>query len=67
MTETQPSPTIRITDESTKSEIAEALGYANHTAKREMPVVGTPTAPTPWDQRHKLIDSLLYDWQRAPA
>ena len=59
--------TLRITDESTAEEIAEALGHMLHAAQREMPVVGTPDHPTPWDQRHRGLDMLLADWQRAKA
>jgi hypothetical protein len=59
-------PIIRVTDETTRAEIAEALTNLGHVARREFPVVGTPRAPTPWDRRHQAINALLDDWERAP-
>jgi hypothetical protein len=51
--------TLRITDDSTRSEVIEALGYLCHRSKREMPVVGTTARPTPWDERHDALNDLL--------
>lgn len=51
--------TIRITDESTREDLEEALTHLAHAAAREMPVVGTDAMPTPWDRRHAAIDELL--------
>lgn len=45
--------------------IAERIAHLCYLAKREMPVVGTPRAPTPWDQLHKRIDAQLDNWQRC--
>lgn len=58
---------IRVTDDTTKAELAEALTNLSHTAQREFPVVGTEDVPTPWDCRHRVINALLCDWERAPA
>jgi len=51
--------TIVVTDETSADELAEALGHLVHAAKREMPVVGNPDHPTPWDAAHGRIDVLL--------
>lgn len=51
--------TIRINDDSTREELAEALTNLAHAAQREMPVVGTDALPTPWDRRYAAIDELL--------
>lgn len=58
---------IRVTDASTKAELAEALRNLCARAQREMPVVGTEALPTPWDKRHRAIDALLDDYEQAPA
>ena len=52
---------VVVTDHPTPDEIRTALGHMCHRAKREMPVVGSAERPTPWDQRHKVIDGLLTD------
>lgn len=57
--------TIRITDDSTRGEIAEALTHLNRRAKREFPRIGTAEHPTPWDRRHTALDNLLDDWRSA--
>lgn len=57
---------LRVTDDTTKADIAEALGHVLHRAKRQTPVVGTAEFPTPWDTAHEMLDSLLDDWLRAP-
>ena len=59
--------TVRITDESTRADIAEAITNMCARARREMPVVGTELLPTPWDKRHRAIDALLDDYERASA
>lgn len=58
---------LRITEESTRPEIAEAITHLGQRARREFPVVGTEDQPTPWDLRHQAIDMLLVDWERARA
>ena len=59
--------TVRITDETTRHEIAEALSNMCARAQREMPVVGTEELPTPWDKRHAALDELLTQWSKARA
>lgn len=54
-----------VTDDTTRAELAEALGHLSHAAQREMPVVGSVTLVTPWDKSHERIDAMLDDWQRA--
>ena len=56
---------IRVTDESTRAELAEALTNMCARAQREMPVVGTEELPTPWDRHHRVLDALLDDWEKA--
>lgn len=58
---------VKITDDTTRAELAEALTNLSHAAQREFPVVGSEDAPTPWDRRHRTINQLLHDWQAAPA
>lgn len=58
---------IRVTEASTREELAEALLNLCARARREMPVVGTELLRTPWDKRHEAIDALLEDWQKAPS
>jgi hypothetical protein len=57
------SDTIRVTDETTRAEIEEALRHLAQYAKRQMhhPDCG------PWLSAHQRIDSLLLDWEKAPA
>lgn len=65
MTTTRPE-TFRITDESTKAEVAEAITHLGRRASREMPAIGDDEHPTPWDLRHQAINMLLLDWEPAP-
>lgn len=58
MTATRPEA-IRINDDSTRAEIAEALTHLAFRAAREIHVVGTPEFPTPWDRRHVALNELL--------
>lgn len=58
---------VRITDDTTRAEIAEAITNMAHRASREFPVVGTPEQPTPWDLRHGAINALIDDYWEAPA
>jgi hypothetical protein len=57
---------IRVTDQSTRAEIADVLAMANYQAKRKPHVLGK-VQPSAWDECHKLIDELLQDWLDAPA
>ena len=59
--------TIRVTDATTRSELAALLADACHAAKREIPKAGTVDYPTKYDRRHQIIDALLSDWEKAPA
>jgi hypothetical protein len=56
-----PTPLIRITDETTRAEIEEAMRHVRHTLDR---------CPSHWAERraglHAKLDSLLTDWERAP-
>ena len=55
---------VVITDESTACEIAEALGYLAHRARRAQHIVNVPShVPSDWDCQHRAIDQLLTDWQ----
>lgn len=54
---------IRITDESTKAEVAEALTHLAQYAARQQ---HHPDC-VQWVTAHERIDSLLGDWQVAPA
>jgi hypothetical protein len=56
---------IRITDDDDQASIGEAIGHLNHLAKREIPVVGTPDYPTPWDTAHRRMDDPLDRWLEA--
>lgn len=57
---------VVVTDDTTRPELAETLGYVNRRAKRCQCIVGSGANPTPWDSAHALIDALLADWQDAP-
>lgn len=62
--------TLRITDDSTPEDIAEALGHMLHAAKREVPIHRKSELRddlTPYDLRHQGLDMLLLDWERAKA
>lgn len=58
---------VRITDDTTRTELADALAYVNHEAKRAPHVLGTAEYPSKWDQRHAMLDALLTDYWDAPA
>ncbi len=58
---------IRISDDSTRLEVIEALVNIGHRASRETPVVGSTEHPTPWDRRHAALDDLLAQLERIPA
>lgn len=51
----------------TRAEITEALANLVHASRREMPVVGTALAPTPWDRRHASIDRLLTELEACES
>ena len=58
---------IVIRDQTPRADIAEAIGWSNGTAKsiRRKGYIGTTSAE--YARIHTLIDSLLTDWQNAPA
>ena len=62
MTNTAPE-TIRITDDSTKAEIAEAITHLGQYASRQQ---HHPDC-TRWVRAHERINALLTDWETAPA
>lgn len=55
--------TIRITDESTRAEIAEAITHLAQYAARQMHHVDCSR----WVRAHERIDHLLDDWEAAKA
>ena len=58
---------IRVTDESTRAEVAEAMTYINDAAKATPREIGPAGEPTLWDRRHELLNAMLTDWQTRPA
>jgi hypothetical protein len=58
---------VKVSDASTRAEIAAALAKALVQARRKPKVVGCEKLPTAWDVAHSLIDCLLDDWQQADA
>jgi hypothetical protein len=56
-----PAPIVRVTDETTKAELEEAIVGHRETLRR---------MPAHWADRrarlHGLIDALLVDWEQAP-
>lgn len=56
---------LRISDESDRAELAEALVHLRRRAGREFPVVGPTDHPTPWDLRHRAINELLDQYASA--
>lgn len=61
------SSLLIVTDDTTRSELAEALTHLNHAARREFPVVGNDAHPTPWDRAHRRMDGPLDDYLAAKA
>lgn len=58
---------IRVTDESTRAEVAEAMVYINDRAKLTPHRVGTTEDPSLWDRRHMLLNAMLSDWETRPT
>lgn len=56
---------LRITDDSTRDELAEALTHCCRTAIRAPHVFGDPDRPSTWDVAHKRLDALLDEWEAA--
>ena len=59
--------TLRVTDESTRAEVADAMTYINELTKLTPGVVGSPAHPSLWDRRHELLNAMLTDWQARSA
>lgn len=57
-----PPRLLRVTDDTTCDELAEALGHLCRFAKRQQCIVGTLEHPTPWDLAHRKLDGPLDDW-----
>lgn len=54
----------RITDDTTREELAECLLHLCDHAKRQPHVLGV-TQPSNWDVAHQRIDRVLADWETA--
>jgi len=53
---------LRVTDDTTPEELAEALGHLCAFAKRQQCIIGTPEHPSAWDLAHLKLDGPLDDW-----
>lgn len=60
---------IRITDDTTRAELAEYLTNMCAFAKRQPRAIALFEAdpPTAWDKAHRRMDGPLDDWLAAPA
>jgi hypothetical protein len=58
---------LRITDDSTREEIAEAITHCCRTAVRAPHVRGSDEHPSAWDRAHETLDELLCEWEAARA
>jgi hypothetical protein len=56
---------LRITDDSDRAEIAEALVNCCRTAIRAPHVFGKADHPSAWDKAHATLDVLLDEWVKA--
>lgn len=57
---------LRITDDSDRGEIAEALTHCCRTAIRAPHVISRdPDQPSAWDKAHATLDVLLDEWVKA--
>lgn len=54
--------TIRVTDETTRDELASALANVCARARRIPHVVGSETLPSEWDRRHETLNQLLTEY-----
>ena len=66
-TEAAMTDVVVVTDESTREDIAEAIGWTNGTAKNIRRKGFTGTASAEYARIHGIIDNLLTDWQNAPS
>jgi hypothetical protein len=59
---------LRVTDDTTLEELAEALSTLNAFARRQQHIIGGREGLSAWDRAHQRIDKLLTDWQaKAPC
>lgn len=65
-TEQQSRDIIRVTDDTTREGLAEAIGGVNGRAKRIPHVVGSEELPTEWDRRHAQINDMLTELETLP-
>lgn len=57
---------LRITDDSDRAELAEALVHCCRTAIRAPHVISRdPDRPSEWDRIHAKLNVLLSEWERA--
>ena len=58
---------IRVTDDTTRAELATALGHLCAHAKRQQRIVERfeQDPPSAWTKAHRRINALLTDWERA--
>lgn len=52
---------VRVTDDTTRDELAETLRLLNDAAKR-VPHVRGVCSPSSWDVQHARIDAVLDEW-----
>lgn len=66
---TEARPIIKVTDDTTRDELAEYLTNLCAFAKRQQRIVARfdSDEPTAWDKAHRRMDGPLDDWLRAPA
>lgn len=50
---------LRITDDTTRTDLLEAITNLSYSAARIPHVVGNATLRTPWDRQHERINALL--------
>lgn len=56
---------LRVTDDSDREELAEALTHCCRTAIRAPHVFGSKDHPSAWDRAHATLDVLLDEWVKA--
>lgn len=54
---------LKVTDDTTRDDIAEALRHVCAYAERQPHVIGWST----WERAHERIDQLLTDYEQAPV
>lgn len=59
--------TLRVTEDTTRADLAEAIANLNRTAKRQMYVVEkfTTDPPSKWSQMHARLNDLLTEHETA--